>query len=110
MIDRHRIRYEEKLRQEARDDLAYQRQRHHDKAVRRLMSNQRYVDELGRDGAFWNTVLRWTAGGFAIGMVGAIGSFSEDGFLGALKSFFLMLFVFAAIGIWRGFSILRSTD
>ncbi len=107
--DRSRIRYEERLRQEARDDIERERHNRRQSHINKMMRNQRYVDEHGREGAFTWTMIKWVAAGAAFAVVGIIGSIGEKSFLEMLKMFGSTLIVFAAIGVWRGISILQST-
>ena len=106
--DRYRIRLEEQLRHEAREDIAYRQQTQSDKAEKRFLKNQRLISEHGRGGAFWITMSKWAAVGSVVGVFGFIGSPSHEGLWEAIKTFFNVLLFFAAIGVWRGLSVLRS--
>jgi hypothetical protein len=107
--DRQRIKYEERLRQEAREDIERERYHSRQKHIDRMMRNQRYVDENGREGAFIWTLIKWTIAGAVFALVGIIGSIGEKSIWEMSKMMGTSLILFAGIGVWRGITILQST-
>lgn len=108
--DRQRIRYEERLRHQARGDIRRDAYNHRQKRLGKLMRNQRYVDQHGREMAFVWTVAKWTLGGIVVAILAAIGSIGDKGIMEIFQMCFVAIAIFIGIGIWRGFSILQSTD
>jgi hypothetical protein len=108
--DRSRIRYEERLRQEAREDIqrsAHSRRQRH---INKMLRNQRYVDEHGREMALVWTVAKWTVAGVIVAVLAAIGSVGEKGIMEVLQMCFVTIVISIGIGAWRGFSILQTTN
>lgn len=107
--DRQRIKYEERLRQEAREDFERERYAGRQKHINKMMRNQRYVDENGREGAFVLTLMKWTIAGAVFALIGIIGSIGEKSIWEMLKMVATSLIFFAGVGAWRAFTILQST-
>jgi hypothetical protein len=100
---RRRIEREERIRHEARENIAYDEARQEERYRAKLDRHEAHVSAFGNMGAAKVTLLKWVIGGFVLTLLAAFGSDGPVNFSG-LATFFGL---FVVIGLWRAFYFLR---
>jgi hypothetical protein len=107
--ERRRIRREEEVRQEAREDIARRRYREQEKQVERIIRHQTYVNlKGGPEKAFWAIVKKWAVGGSIFAALSILFSIGDEDFFKNLTGAIYIAIFAVGIGIYRGYTVLKS--